>query len=143
MLHRTDCAPGLDVTGLTISACKFQSRDCPFCSGIGLATIFNPRYEGSPVLYEFDDQCGEKSKVMRSVAYCVCTAGVKVLTIHQAHAKDVYHCIPELNDVLYERLPNWVADDPTARELTVSEEQKLPDGLRAQIERIRQREYPE
>jgi len=111
--ERTGDVPGNDITADTMEAARFKSSGCAFCFGQGWATIFRFDYDGRAVIRVLDCDGVERLKAMRTVAYCKCAAGQKMLALHRESAKDVYQVACELDDVLHEHYPSWTVDDPT------------------------------
>ncbi len=105
--------PGNDVSADSMEEARAKSYGCPFCCGQGLATVFHVNYDGHAVATTKDDTGHEVSKVMRTVVYCSCAAGMKTSILHQQSSKGVFQKLASVHDVLHERYPHWTLDDPT------------------------------
>ncbi len=121
--------PGDDPNGYTLDGARALSRNCHFCHGEGLATIFNPRYTGSAVGYVFDRQGNRKPVCMRTTAYCLCAAGRKIMILHQAN-KDSRPMMHDIHDVIAGKYHSWVVDDPTYDPNIVIDIEALPAEVR-------------
>jgi hypothetical protein len=137
-IHDPDAyLPGDDVTDDSMEACRERSKSCGLCGGSGWATIFHMNYTGEQVVNAWDGY-REKPKVMRSVAYCTCAAGRKMMFIHQEKSKDVFKRLVDANDIASGRHPEWGFDDPATLEaMTVTQESQLPHRLQQALARYR------
>ncbi|CEF48291.1 unnamed protein product [uncultured bacterium] len=85
-------------------AAAAASRDCPYCSGAGLCTIYHRDYDGNPTI-----TVGEKDAVARYAAHCVCDLGRWM----RGHTEpEMLKRIPDLRRTLDGAVP-WTWRDPT------------------------------
>lgn len=104
-----------------------ESKDCPYCGGHGMATIFHSCYTGDPVI-EVDG----RRIAGRAAAHCVCKLGEWMRSKVDAETRKR---IPALVDCLEGRSV-YQADDPTIdREADWFE----PIGWREMVERLADR----
>lgn len=128
--------PGDDITDDGMGTASGKSTGCPFCDGGGWTTIYHINYTGEPVVSVFDGYRSFKRKVMRTVAYCTCAAGRKMMFAHKDKARDEYVKIADLNDVAAGRYREWQTDDPSIEPLTATELATLPHRLRDTLRRM-------
>ena len=132
--------PGLDVSSPDRNRAEADSSKCQDCGGNGWATIYHPDYNGSAILREIGPDGNERLRRGRTVAYCVCTLGRWMQDRHRKTAPDVFNRVPDLYDI--KGKPSIAREtDPTTRDAKPSEIAALPAGLRAQMNRIAQREF--
>jgi hypothetical protein len=135
--------PGDDVSDDSMASAEAKSRRCPFCSGGGWATIYHMNYTGEAVIDAYNGYGGHTKKIMRTVAYCVCAAGRKMMSLHRKGSRDEYVKVVDLHDVTAGRHPEWQVDDPTIAEpMTAAELANLPRGLRDALKRFRAKPDP-
>ena len=85
---------------------RAESRDCEFCQGTGLHTVFAPGYDGNPTQF---DHAGFVY-VARTTATCRCPLG---RFIRSRWSEDVRRRTPEVEMICQGR-STWSLDDPTA-----------------------------
>jgi hypothetical protein len=103
--------PSVDIATLRREDAEHDSRDCPHCSGVGLETIYHPRFDGSRT---FTDKRPDGSTIERAAivaAYCVCPIGDWMRYNQEKTCPEVFRRMPELHDVLTRRI-GWLAKDP-------------------------------
>lgn len=105
----------LDISGLPdVAAAQAASRDCPYCSGFGLATVYRAGYDGRTV----EDDCDVNGKPFRRLMvttdYCVCAAGRWIMANHQTESREIFARMNDLWDLLdYGKGSCWSPNDPT------------------------------
>ena len=62
-------AKSADTTALDIA--RADSRDCQFCNGDGMRTVFAPGYDGDAIVRDSEN----RAYVARTVATCRCSLG--------------------------------------------------------------------
>jgi hypothetical protein len=86
-----------------------KSRECIYCHGEGMLTIFHHEYKGQPQI-EVTNRDGEVRKITaRIAAHCVCPLGEWTRSKCPA---DIVKRIPSLHAVLTGQI-NWTIHDPT------------------------------
>ncbi len=127
--------PGNDIDGYTLDGAKRMSVNCGQCSGHGLAPIYATDFDGSAVGSGFDRDGNVKAFAMRTVAYCTCPAGRKIMVNHQGNP-NLKLLIPDVHDVIAGKHRGWTADDPTYDPNEAIDIKSLPEALRAMAEKL-------
>lgn len=92
-----------------LECAQADSRDCPFCDGQGMATVYAPGYNSHAVGVARNYQ----RHVLRTMAFCRCALGQYM----RAMAKDdVRRRTPEVEEIAQGR-SQWLLDDPTEEPL--------------------------
>ena len=81
-------AKSADTTALDIA--RADSRDCQFCNGDGMRTVFAPGYNGDAIVRDRED----RAYVARTVATCLCSLG---RYIRSRMPEDVRRRTPEID----------------------------------------------
>ena len=92
-----------------------KSRQCPYCRGAGLVSVFHPAYDTHRTLMREVLYFGEiVTRPIQAIvaAHCLCPMGEWIRTRTDP---DILHRIPLLADVLSGR-SRWLAQDPTRDE---------------------------
>jgi hypothetical protein len=97
----------------TLEGAREASRNCVKCGGSGFSAIFHPSYAGTTFRTEIDSYDTEHRILMRATGFCICPIGRKVAMLNQQTSKDFFLRTFDLHDVIANRYPNWVADDPS------------------------------
>ena len=95
-------AKSADTTALDIA--RADSRDCQFCNGDGMRTVFAPGYNGDAIVRDREDH----AYVARVVATCRCSLG---RFIRSRMPDDVRRRTPEI-DMIAQGRSLWLLDDP-------------------------------
>jgi hypothetical protein len=86
-----------------------DSKDCEFCHGQGVATVYASGYNRSPLLRDHDG----RPYVARTMAHCHCPLG---RFLRMASKEDVRRATPEVANIL-DGYSTWSLDDPTEEAL--------------------------
>lgn len=90
---------------------EYRCRDCEWCAGQGLKTIFHDRYTGLPYIELKRHSDGQVKKyALRCAVPCVCILGQWIREQHEQEATAVRQ--PRLEDVIEGRIP-WTIFDPS------------------------------
>ncbi len=101
MAANADCKESASALAIATA----DSRDCAFCSGQGMATVYAPGYTGSAIAQLPDG----RRYVARTTAHCMCPLG---RFVRAAAKEDVRRRTPEVGDIAQGR-SHWSLDDPT------------------------------
>jgi hypothetical protein len=82
-----------------------ESRNCPVCSGAGMATVYAPGYDGAPFLRDRDG----RPYVARTMAHCQCPLG---RYLRASSPEDVVRRTPDVT-MINEGYSTWSLVDPT------------------------------
>ena len=122
---------------------EYRCRDCEWCYGQGLPTIFHDRYDGLPYVQLKRHDGTSRKYAMRVAVPCVCNLGLWIRDQHEqeaTHVKQLY-----LADVIEGRIP-WTLFDPSAPPVDPDEpktwaelNRRLADGERPGIRHVQPR----
>ncbi len=127
----------IDPTSYKREEAAQASRSCPHCLGQGLATVFDPDYDGSATVWKTLSDGSRREQAGRVPAYCICLLGRFIEANHRKNCSDVHKRVPDFADILG-RSSYWLERDPTQRELTNGEVETLPAEFRRLLaERMR------
>jgi hypothetical protein len=107
MAFITQQAKTVDTTALDIATA--DSRDCAFCCGQGITTVYAPGYNGNAIMRDSNDQ----PYSARTVAHCFCPLG---RFIRAKAPEDVRRRTPEV-DMVAQGRSLWSLVDPTESSL--------------------------
>ena len=93
----------VDTSAMDIA--RANSKDCEYCNGEGMVTVYAPNYDGSP----FAITASGIKYASRVVAHCLCPLGK---FIRAATKEDVRRRIPEVSSIV-DRESRWLLKDPT------------------------------
>ncbi len=82
-----------------------ESRDCPFCGGCGMASVYAPQHDGTG-LYRRGDETPFPTVVG---AHCCCSLG---RWMRDRNKQDIRQRVPSVQDVL-DGKSRWTLEDPT------------------------------
>ena len=89
-------------------AAELASRDCPFCRGQGLVTVYHPQFVGNPIEAAKD---GRRYSAM-TAAHCRCALGV---WIRDRLPPEIQARIPRVEDICRGR-SSWLLESPLEKE---------------------------
>jgi hypothetical protein len=92
-----------------LECAKADSRDCPFCHGEGMATVYAPGYSSHAIGVAGNYQ----RHVLRTMATCRCALGQYM---RAAMKDDVRRRTPDVEQIAQGR-SEWLLDDPTEEPL--------------------------
>lgn len=95
-----------------IDAARSDSRDCPFCDGEGMITVYAPLYKGEVFVVTPDG----RKYVARTTAHCRCRLGRYM----RAQTKEeIRRSIPDVEDIATGR-SRWLVVSPIEKPLVDS-----------------------
>lgn len=98
-------AKPVDTTALDMA--RADSRDCPFCDGEGMITVYAPGYTGCEIAMTRDSI----PYVARTTGHCICKLG---RYMRSQTKEDIRKRIPDIDDVAQGR-SRWLTVDPTEK----------------------------
>lgn len=88
---------------------ELESRDCPFCSGQGIRTVYHPHFTGNSIGIDAEG----RRTAMTVAAHCRCSLGV---FFRDNCSEDVRRRIPRVEDICQGR-SLWLLEAPNADDL--------------------------
>ncbi len=122
----------VDPTSYERSSAEQASRGCRHCGGQGLATVYDPNYDGAAIITTVYPDGSHRKRPGRVMAYCICLLGRWIENNHRQHAGDVHKRTPDFAEI-YGRSSYWLENDPTERDLTSDEAAALPENWRNMV----------
>jgi hypothetical protein len=111
-----------------IREARHVSRDCPYCHGEGLATIYHADYDGWKPFVEVPGPNGTTfRRLTRTTAYCHCCAGQWIAETHRRESTEIFNRMNIMDEIInkYKRgLTLWFPEDPTA---AYADDSEIPD----------------